>query len=424
MATRTGPIIPTGYEGQIADIKRKRDLADALAAQAMSAAPKANYVDALGNLAQTWQSRRLGAQASAEEGMVNQQRLTDYKDYNKQIADAITGMKDNPDPTATLATVAGNPYAQDNPLVEALTKAATAQLEGQQKFRAPEVVTNADGTTGLVSFNEAGGRKNYLGLSKPDREFVYGKLYDKNDMKPGDTTRQDPDNRVMYDIADNLVPNEAKIGADMAVASAGRPTTNVNVAAARAWAAEVPGAIVERLSEGQKGIDSAVKSFPTMLEMGQVLREGKNAFYNGSFSGARKNVAKVASLMGVSTAEAERRIANTEAVTRANMPMIAEVMRVFGGSDTVEELRIAQEATAGKDISYEGATRVYDAYLRTLQNSNNFHNRNVDRALESYPNDDYVRSGIQTFRSELPADMQTQVKKELLRMKLRREGKR
>lgn len=293
MMARTGSTagqayIPTGYEGQLASIKQKRDLAEALTAQSLGKIGP-SYAGLAGSLAQAWAGKSIGNEANELEGEVAAKRKADYNDLNAKISSALNGQGD---PVSALPEILSMPGAAEHPLVKALVEGGyTKRFENREDFGPAQNLTGPDGKVGAVAVSKGGTTKSLDGFSVPQLEENFGQVVDlPTAFNRGEQLRQDPSNRVIYDIAGELTQNRPQVDADVEVANAGaaRSTsqTYVDARGPMEWMKAIPGPVVERLQKGIESVDGVISGASKIFAVDDLLKQGKNSLFSGSLSDA------------------------------------------------------------------------------------------------------------------------------------------
>lgn len=410
VTTNPGTYIPTGYESDLRQIDRKRQIADALRAQSLTVdgGPQ-SYISPFVKIAQA-----LIGKSAYKEADALQQNV----DINKTIrhnTDTISLQNDmatlSPQQLwakwgSTLDPVLQaqlKPYA--DAAAEGLKNAVT--YKGNITTRGPnnELITNAIMGDGRV-------RSDFLppGTVEAANLDYRGQVY--NDPRTGKPIQQgpaDPDAVAIRDtpepgqVVGPIVPNPAAIQGKGMVAAAGRPVTNnmFNISTMDKLGELLPKAQVDGLTTGQQIAGDYIKSLPSMSRIENILKSGK--MYTGAAAKLQLDAARFADFAGLGGKDEREKIANTQAYIRETGQRLFPILQALRpASDT--DVKTAERMSAG-DITLSPA-EMWSALQAAKQDGNNTlrsHNAKVQRYSDLYRGrSPDAAASIETFRVDMP----------------------
>ena len=219
----TGPQlpIPTGYEGQMSEIARKKRLAEMLGQRAMGDhAPFRSWTEVLAQLGQAFFARKSEKKAASMEGDLRQQQMSDATQAQQAFGMDLDTGASNED---MVRKYANNPWVGTQ--MEPLLNAWAEKRKAQDKWLAPEKMLGPDGKTVTTQRNEIGQIR-----QAPDGYQAMPNIQNVNDvgvnfdqLRGGEILPQQADAVAIRGPDGTIVPNPAAIQAKSTIANAGAP---------------------------------------------------------------------------------------------------------------------------------------------------------------------------------------------------------
>lgn len=225
MPTSTAPklSIPTGYEPRQLSIERKRKLAEALMARGLNAPDNMrSWVQALGQLGQTWAGKSMQKAADKEQGVLGEEirgaygkSLADFAEKAEKVKTGEISIDD------LLRDTAADPF-----LAEAREPYVAAQRAGLVGDQSVDYKTayGDDGKARTVGVTNAGNIRPApagFNLGNPNMRNINGVAVDLNNKEEGFILPQDPGAKVIRAPDGSWGANPTAIAAEAAAAGFG-----------------------------------------------------------------------------------------------------------------------------------------------------------------------------------------------------------
>lgn len=251
----TGPQlpIPTGYEGQMSEIARRKRMAEMLGQRAMADhAPFRSWTEVLAQLGQAFFAKKSEKKAERMEGDLRQQQMADAMQAQQAFGMDLDSGASNED---MVRKYANNPWVGTQ--MEPLLNAWAEKRKGQDKWLAPEKMLSPDGKTVTTQRNEIGEiRQAPDGFqAMPNVQNVNDQAVNFDQLRGGEILPQPADALSVYGPDGSVKQNRPAVDAKIEIANAGAP---------RAADTKI---VVNNADEGMKG---AMK----ILEGTQAAAEG------------------------------------------------------------------------------------------------------------------------------------------------------
>jgi hypothetical protein len=360
-----GAYIPTGYEQQLGEIARKREIAEALQKQSLTVDNgQQSYITPFAKIAQALIAKSGRKSADEMERGVNQQRMADRQAAVERFQAAASpapgadGTTAAPDYSAIINAIAST----NDPMIAALAKpymdAYGEKLKGGSQVKDVVSIRDPNDPTKVISVQRFGdgSLRQLPGIEAKDLENTNGVFTEKLTGMPVVQGPQDPTAPVIRgtpalgQVMGNFEVNPMAVSSKSAIAAAGRPTTNIatkfDVSTMDALGKAIPKAQIDGLSAGQTAAETYVQGRPALNRADAALSKG---LINGFGANLRLDAARAGQLLGITGKDTNERITNSQTYLRETGQLLFPILQALRpASDT--DVKTAQRMTAG-DLS-------------------------------------------------------------------------
>ncbi len=406
-----GAYIPTGYEQQLGEISRKREIAEALQKQSLAVdGGQQSYISPFVKIAQALIAKSGRKSADEMERGVNQQRLVDRQVAADKFRAAVSpapgadGTTTAPDYSAIIDAVVNT----NDPAIAALAKpymdAYGDKLKLGNEFGSVESFRDENGNVVTYDRFKDGTRRLSPGMEA--RPLVNANDVFVNDLtgQPVKQGPQDPTAPVIRgepapgQVMGNFEVNPMAVSSKSAIAAAGRPVTNIatkfDVSTMDALGKAIPKAQIDGLLAGQTAAETYVQGRPALNRADAALSKG---LINGFAANLRLDAARAGQLLGITGKDTNERIVNSQTYLRETGQLLFPILQALRpASDT--DVKTAQRMTAGDlSLTLGEMQRALRAAMADGARVVARHNKKVKRYQQQYARVPEVANAIGTF---------------------------
>lgn len=393
----TGPQlpIPTGYEGQMSEIARKKRMAELLGARAMGDhAPFRSWTEVLAQLGQAFFARKSEKKAASMEGDLRQQQMSDASQAQQAFGMDLDTGASNED---MVRKYANNPWLGTQ--MEPLLNAWAEKRKEQDKWMAPEKMRDGNNNVVTTQRNGIGEIRQAPGgfTALPNVQNVNDIGVNMDTLNGGEVLPQKADAVAIHGPDGSIIPNDAAIQGKAAIAAAGKPTTTnmMQMQEAKTFGKVIPEAIITDLTKGRAAAIAAINGLPSLGTAYKAV-SSKAGLFNGSFADARLGLTKVADLLGIAGKTEQEKIRNSEVFLQSMGSQMFPILQALRpASDT--DLLVAKQMSGGNlNLSSGAIEHAVKAAFEAGNLAVKQHRARVAEVSKRYQDPEIV-SGIQSF---------------------------